>query len=294
MAATYRSKVNERLSQVLSSEIAKIGLNGIDFSSICGSGKKLRPILSLLIVNSMGRKVDNALDAAVGIELIHNSTLVFDDIIDKTPTRRGFPTLHQVYDEGTSISFGLLLASKGVEMITKYNNYAMQNSVSEALLELSKGEMLDASIGKKITRSRYLAIARLKSGSLFGLSSALGAIMAGCPSDTTDNLWKYGMLLGIAYQIYDDLRDSDSVIVEGSNNPDSHDFDGFSGIVQADTLLSRFKDSSETVNTPESTNSFRRQALSCFVSEAKNRLACISESGLSDCMNKFADSFATL
>ena len=283
-----RNKVDQRITEILSSELSKMKVESMNYTSMLCSGKKLRPILLLLIVKSLGKDEDEALDAAVGVELIHNSTLVLDDIIDGATVRRGFPTLHQVCGVGVAISVGLFLASKGMQLLTEYDNHEIDEATAKALVQLSQGEMLDAFLKGGMDASRYLTLNRLKSGALFGLSSAVGAILGGCSKSEVRELWRYGILLGTSYQLLDDLSDSDAPLLTYTHNftDEALFVNYFSGIMDTEKLKEYLQGNG--VGSNES-RSFGEKLLLCFLDEAKRALGNVNRRELLQCLLEFTE-----
>jgi geranylgeranyl pyrophosphate synthase len=281
-----RAKINKRIEEVLLNELSKLNLKKLSIP-ISRVGKRLRPILLLLITNALKGDEEEALDAAVGVELIHNSSLVFDDIIDKAIVRRGFQALHQVYGEGMAISIGLFLASKGVQMLTSYNNRKIDEILAEALVQLSEGEMLDSSSKDKIEADKYLAMIRLKTGTLFGLSSAVGAILGGCFEKEVKKLWKYGVLIGMSYQLNDDLRDFDVPLIVNANAHNFNFLNFLSDIIEIERLKQCIEESNSDCTS--SSEAFRKKTSLYLMEEAEKTLKTINNAELAQSLKEFAN-----
>jgi len=200
--------INNRIREVLTGKSLGGGELVLIDENVSVGGKRLRPILLLLTAECFGVEMKQGLDAAVGIELLHNSSLVFDDIIDNELERRGRPCFHKLYGTGAAISIGLFLSAIGVKLLLDYDDAAIDKMVSQLLTELSEGEVLESSFADRISVSDYLIVSRLKSGSLFGAAAGIGSALAKNATSETDRLLNLGRLFGVAYQLADDIADA--------------------------------------------------------------------------------------
>jgi geranylgeranyl diphosphate synthase type II len=177
--------------------------------ALAGKGKRLRPILAMLTYQACGGEGDNALHAAVAVELLHNFTLVHDDIMDHDQTRHGQPSVHEKWDEGVGILSGdalfvialkeLRLSATGIEDLT--------TAFLEGALAVCEGQALDKEFESRnsVSLDQYMTMVDLKTGYMLGLSSELGAICASADENRLVAARKFGRLLGRAFQIQDDL-----------------------------------------------------------------------------------------
>jgi geranylgeranyl diphosphate synthase type I len=178
-------------------------------------GKRLRPFLVLKSCELVGGSMKQAIPAAAAIEMIHNFTLVHDDIMDNDEVRHGVPTTHMKFGMPVGILAGDILFSKAFETISSSNNKISKNvivplidTLSRACSEVCEGQALDISMAqsKKIpTESQYIKMIGKKTSSLFVASCAMGAISANTTKSDVDRLSVYGKNLGISFQIIDDL-----------------------------------------------------------------------------------------
>ncbi len=178
-------------------------------------GKRLRPFLVLKSCELVGGSTKQAIPAAAAIEMIHNFTLVHDDIMDNDEVRHGVPTTHMKFGMPVGILAGDILFSKAFETISSPNNKISKNVVvplidtlSRACSEVCEGQVLDISMAqsKKIpTESQYIKMIEKKTLSLFVASCAMGAISANTTKSDVARLSAYGKNLGISFQIIDDL-----------------------------------------------------------------------------------------
>jgi len=180
---------------------------------IVHGGKRLRPYMVIRSCQILGGKVCNAMLAASAVEMIHNFTLVHDDIIDNDEMRHGVPTVHKKFGMSVAILAGDVLFSKAFQIITesKLSSDATTKLVSrlaKACVDVCEGQLLDVKMAeeKKIpTQTEYITMISKKTAALFDVSCAMGAICATNKSNDISNLSSFGKNLGIAFQITDDL-----------------------------------------------------------------------------------------
>ena len=178
---------------------------------IDGGGKRVRPLLTMLAAEACGGNSKNALPAALSIELMHNFTLVHDDIMDRDNLRHGKETVHHKWNVSTAILTGdgmLSIALKHIQ--NSYNsNTEIPGIFIEGLLAVCEGQALDKEFEELevVNEKNYLRMIDLKTGYLLGMSAEIGARTAGIDIDTSKQLMKYGRLIGRAFQIQDDLME---------------------------------------------------------------------------------------
>ncbi|MBA4717900.1 MAG: polyprenyl synthetase family protein [Nitrosopumilus sp.] len=180
---------------------------------IIHGGKRLRPYMVIRSCQILGGKVSNAMLAASAVEMVHNFTLVHDDIMDNDEMRHGVPTVHKKFGMSVAILAGDVLFSKAFQIITesKLSSDAITKLVSrlaKACVDVCEGQLLDVKMAeeKKIpTQTEYITMISKKTAALFDVSCAMGAICATNKSNDISNLSSFGKNLGIAFQITDDL-----------------------------------------------------------------------------------------
>ena len=181
---------------------------------IVNGGKRLRPYLVIKSCQMLGGSVKDALAAASAIEMIHNFTLVHDDIMDNDDIRHGVPTVHTRYGMPLAILAGDVLFSKAFQTVSISNvhNTAVSSKLverlAEACVDVCEGQVLDIKMaeGKKIPkREDYIKMVEKKTSALFEVSCAMGAICAKRTGRDIENLASFGRNLGVAFQIIDDL-----------------------------------------------------------------------------------------
>jgi geranylgeranyl diphosphate synthase type I len=180
---------------------------------IVSGGKRLRPYMVMKSCEMFGGKTKNAINAASAIEMVHNFTLVHDDIMDNDEMRHGVTTVHKKFGMPIAILAGDVLFSKAYQVVSSTN--LSSSSVIELVSRLAKscvdvceGQLLDISMAnsEKIpSQSQYIKMIEKKTAALFEVSCAMGAICANAKRKDVSNLSSFGKNLGIAFQITDDL-----------------------------------------------------------------------------------------
>ncbi|OGB68964.1 MAG: hypothetical protein A2Y94_02840 [Caldithrix sp. RBG_13_44_9] len=175
-------------------------------------GKKIRPLLTLLSCQAVGGELEQAMPAALGVELFHDFTLIHDDIMDKDDLRRGRFTVHKKWGEDAAILVGDLLIGlayqKMLQCEARYLPRAL-NLFNEALIKVCEGQALDKEFEgrEQVSLAEYLDMINKKTAWLFKLSSQLGAILGGAGSSEIAAMENFGNSLGIGFQIQDDWLD---------------------------------------------------------------------------------------
>ena len=180
---------------------------------IIHGGKRLRPYMVIRSCQILGGKVSNAMLAASAVEMVHNFTLVHDDIMDNDEMRHGVPTVHKKFGMPIAILAGDVLFSKAFQIITQSKLSAnattkLVSRLAKACVDVCEGQLLDVKMAdeKKIpTQAEYITMIGKKTAALFDVSCAMGAICATNKSYDISNLSSFGKNLGIAFQITDDL-----------------------------------------------------------------------------------------
>lgn len=173
------------------------------------SGKRFRPALTLLVSHLGGSPPRDAGFAAAAIELIHTATLVHDDTIDKSAIRRGLPTINALYDDLVATILGDYIYTKVLVELLDRKEDAVVRVVARATYEMSIGEMLQIQQKRNVDliESDYLELVDAKTASLMAAACEVGALVAGFDPEQVESLRQFGMDLGRAYQITDDVFD---------------------------------------------------------------------------------------
>ena len=176
-------------------------------------GKRLRPVLTLMAADIFGNNHRKAIDAALAVEIFHNFTLMHDDIMDSAPLRRGSATVHNKWNTNTAILSGdamMILAYQALESYKDPLFRKLNSLFSKTAIEVCKGQQydLDFETQLEVTQGDYLEMIRLKTAVLVGCSLKMGALIGGANQADSKNLYDFGVLLGIAFQIQDDYLDA--------------------------------------------------------------------------------------
>lgn len=180
---------------------------------IVNGGKRLRPYMVIRSCQILKGKVSNAMPAASAVEMVHNFSLVHDDIMDNDEMRHGVPTVHKKFGMPIAILAGDVLFSKAFQVITDSKLSAsattqLVSRLSKACVDICEGQLLDVKMAeeKKIpSQAEYITMIGKKTAALFDVSCAMGAICATNKPTDISNLSSFGRNLGIAFQITDDL-----------------------------------------------------------------------------------------
>ncbi|MDO4163065.1 MAG: polyprenyl synthetase family protein [Bacteroides sp.] len=175
-------------------------------------GKRIRPVLMLMAYNLFRDDVTRILDPATGIEVYHNYTLLHDDLMDRADKRRGKPTVHKVWNDNAAILSGdamLVLAYQYMAQCPPDKLKEVLDLFSLTALEICEGQQFDMEFEqrKDVTEAEYLEMIRLKTSVLLAASLKIGAILGGASTDDAERLYDFGMNLGVAFQLKDDLLD---------------------------------------------------------------------------------------
>ena len=180
----------------LAGELEQVSLSG---------GKRVRPAVTVLSCEAVGGDPARAVDYAVGIELVHNASLVIDDIIDRSNLRRGTASAWAAFGYGPAIvsSDGLL----GEAFALFSRDREATQIVSEAMVELGEGEATEL-VARPTTEAEYMELARRKTGALFRAAAELGAVAGGADPFVVESFGEYAERVGVAFQIRDDVLDA--------------------------------------------------------------------------------------
>lgn len=176
-------------------------------------GKRMRPILTLMTAEAFGVKAEDALDAALAVEMFHNFSLVHDDIMDDAPLRRGKTTVHERWDVNTGILSGdamLILSYQFFESYPAETYKELTKLFSKTALEVCEGQQYDVDFETRddVTIPEYLKMIEYKTSVLVAAAMKMGAIVANAPKKDADAIYEFGRNLGIAFQLQDDYLDA--------------------------------------------------------------------------------------
>ncbi len=212
----YIIKINESLTREIESYSWSEFYLPLKYA--CQGGKRIRPLIlnlaaetinndNISTLNSKSR--ENIFAVSSAIELLHTESVIHDDIIDSDNIRRGLPSFHVKYGYNASILTADFILGIILNISAKTNNNRVTQELSTASIKMSEGEMLELRLVKnhKISQEEYIKVIENKTASLFEASAKIGAILANGNEDQINALANFGRLLGIAYQIHDDLID---------------------------------------------------------------------------------------
>jgi geranylgeranyl diphosphate synthase type II len=176
-------------------------------------GKRLRPALVLLACDLFDADYQKALYPALGIEVFHNFTLLHDDLMDNSPIRRNRPTVHVKWDQNTAILSGDVMSIMAYHLICMVDSEVLSQVCrlfNKTALEVCEGQRLDMNYSQKdnVSIPEYLNMIGLKTSVLIAASLGIGALVAGATDKDSAIIYNFGMNLGLAFQLQDDLLDS--------------------------------------------------------------------------------------
>ncbi len=207
MTAADRQAVDALIRSRLSSDIVLV--NQISEYIIGGGGKRLRPLVHLLAARAAGYQGRDHLQVAAIIEFIHTATLLHDDVVDESSRRRGKETAHQVWGNAASVLVGDFLYSRSFQMMVEIDRMAVMKILADTTNTIAEGEVLQLmQMGNAdLTENDYFRVISDKTACLFAASARLGGVLADAVPDRCETLARFGLLLGQAFQIADDVLD---------------------------------------------------------------------------------------
>lgn len=175
-------------------------------------GKRLRPVLTLMGYRLWQPDYTQAIKPALAVEVFHNFTLMHDDIMDKAPLRRGKPTVHEKWNANIAILSGDVMLVKAYELMLEVPLQYLPEALrlfNQCAAEVCEGQQLDMNFERidSVTQEQYLEMIRLKTSVLLGFALQLGALIAGASLHNQEKLRDFGTLMGIGFQLTDDLLD---------------------------------------------------------------------------------------
>lgn len=175
-------------------------------------GKRIRPALTLMACNLFQEDVLPAVNTALGLEVFHNFTLLHDDIMDQADVRRGRPTVHKKWNDNTAILSGDVMQIASYQLIAKTPMAYLKSVLdlfSQTAAEICEGQQYDVDfeIRDEVKTEEYLEMIRLKTAVLLGCALKCGAWIGGAGEEDAQNLYDFGINIGLAFQLKDDLLD---------------------------------------------------------------------------------------
>jgi octaprenyl-diphosphate synthase len=199
--------VNSVIRQRLHSEVALV--NQIAEYIISAGGKRIRPVLVLLVANAYGYKGVAHHELAAVVEFIHTATLLHDDVVDESSMRRGRQTANALFGNAASVLVGDFLYSRAFQMMVSLDSMRVMQILSDATNVIAEGEVLQLlnMHDPDVTEESYLQVIRAKTAKLFEAAAELGALVAGASDTDIAAAGEYGRSLGAAFQLIDDVLD---------------------------------------------------------------------------------------
>jgi len=203
-------QVNACILERLQSDIVLI--NQIGTHIINSGGKRLRPVIHLLCARACGYEGSHHVELAAIIEFIHTATLLHDDVVDASELRRGQETANSLWGNEASVLVGDFLYSRAFQMMVDVNDMQIMAILANATNTIAEGEVqqLLNVHDPDTTEQRYLDVIHNKTAKLFESASELAAVITNQPDDMQQSMARYGMHLGTAFQLVDDILDYDA------------------------------------------------------------------------------------
>ncbi|HET7563115.1 MAG TPA: polyprenyl synthetase family protein [Rhodanobacteraceae bacterium] len=207
LASDDMCAVDGMIRQRLHSDVVLI--NAIGEHIVGGGGKRLRPMLHVLAAHAAGYKGEAHIELAAVIEFIHTATLLHDDVVDESDLRRGRKTANAAWGNAASVLVGDFLYSRAFQMMVELDSMPVMRILADTTNSIAEGEVLQLlNIGNaETTEAAYMRVIERKTAVLFAAATQLGGVLAGLPEPQCLALRRYGMELGAAFQIADDLLD---------------------------------------------------------------------------------------
>ena len=205
---TYLDTVNQAIAAIPYPEQPNQLYEPIAYHMALG-GKRVRPVLVLMACDALGGEDDVALDAALGVEMFHNFTLLHDDVMDNADVRRGKPTVHRRWNSNTAILSGDTMLTLATQFIARTGNKAVMDLFNKTAIEIYEGQQWDMDFEDRndVTVDEYINMIRLKTSVLLGCALKTGALLADGTEEDCDTLYDAGVNMGLAFQLQDDLLD---------------------------------------------------------------------------------------
>jgi octaprenyl-diphosphate synthase len=200
-------RVDALIRRRLDSEVALI--RQVAEYIVSGGGKRLRPALVLLAAGAAGYRGDAAIELAAVVEFIHTATLLHDDVVDESELRRGRKTANAAFGNAASVLVGDFLYSRAFQMMVAVGGMRVMQVLADTTNTIAEGEVLQLMNchDPEVDEARYLEVVRRKTAKLFEAAARLGGVLANAPAPTEEALAGYGMHVGTAFQLIDDVLD---------------------------------------------------------------------------------------
>jgi octaprenyl-diphosphate synthase len=207
LAAPQMAAMDALIRQRLASDVVLI--NQVAEYIIGAGGKRLRPMLLLLTAGALGHRGPDAHQLAAVVEFIHTATLLHDDVVDESDLRRGRQTANAVWGNAASVLVGDFLYSRSFQLMVELDRLEVMRILADTTNTIAEGEVLQLLHVRNpdTDEAAYLRVIERKTAVLFAAATRLGALLAGADAATCDALHHYGLALGYAFQVADDVLD---------------------------------------------------------------------------------------
>ena len=204
----YLDRVNNAIAALVYPERPALLYAPIAYTMDLG-GKRIRPMLTLMACEAMGGKANDALDAALGLEMFHNFTLLHDDVMDRADVRRGKPTVHCRWNDNVAILSGDTMLTLATQLVARSGRMELIELFNRTAIEIYEGQQFDMDFESRddVAIDEYMEMIRLKTSVLLGCACKMGALVAGADEGASEALYRMGVDLGLAFQLQDDWLD---------------------------------------------------------------------------------------
>lgn len=218
LVASDMAEVDQVIHRRLASEVVLV--NQISHYIVNAGGKRVRPMLLLLIARALGCDSPQRHELAAVVEFIHTATLLHDDVVDESDLRRGRKTANALFGNAASVLVGDFLYSRAFQMMVSTNRLRVMDVLAEATNVIAEGEVLQLMNmhDPDISVDDYLKVIEYKTAKLFEASARLGAVLMDAPKELEEACASYGRTLGTAFQLIDDLLDYEGSTAELGKN----------------------------------------------------------------------------
>lgn len=204
-------RINEELKRVLINDQPRTLFDPPVYVISLG-GKRIRPILALMAADLFEKDIEPVINPALAVEIFHNFSLLHDDLMDNADVRRGSDTVHKKWNENTAILSGDAMVIEAYRYVAKLPDKYLSRVLelfSKTAMEICIGQQYDMDFEQRydVTEDEYLNMIKLKTAVLIGCSLKIGAIISDASKEDADSLYRFGINLGLAFQLKDDLLD---------------------------------------------------------------------------------------
>ena len=211
-------EVDQVIHRRLASQVALV--NQISHYIVSAGGKRVRPMLLLLVAGALGNRSSDRHELAAVVEFIHTATLLHDDVVDESDLRRGRKTANALFGNAASVLVGDFLYSRAFQMMVSTNRMRVMEILAEATNVIAEGEVLQLMNmhDPDISVADYLKVIEYKTAKLFEASARLGAVISDASKEVEEACAAYGRAVGTAFQLVDDLLDYEGTTAELGKN----------------------------------------------------------------------------